>query len=324
MIIVTGAAGFIGSGLVGVLNNLGKNDIVAVDDFSSSCPEEKQLNLVGKKIIERVDLTQLMDWLEVNGDSVECVFHMGACSDTTEQDSEVFERLNLGYSKQLWEKCVKNNIPLIYASSAATYGNGEQGYEDSHDIVKDLHPLNLYGKSKNDFDFWVLQQKETPPQWAGLKFFNVYGPNEYHKGRMASVVLHSFKNIKKTGAMQLFKSHKPEYEDGGQMRDFVYVKDVIDVCIFLMENENVSGIFNVGNGKARSFLDLTKATFSALGENQNISFIDTPEDIRDKYQYYTQANMQKLRNAGYTKPFTELEDGVRDYVQNYLVTENYL
>src|SRR5205085_1443913 len=210
------------------------------------------------------------------------------------------------------------NIPLVYASSAATYGSGESGYNDEHEIVNSLHPLNPYGISKNEFDKWALQQPTTPPFWAGLKFFNVYGPNEYHKARMASVIFHSFNQIKSTGKVKLFKSHRPDFKDGQQLRDFVYVKDVINVCYWLMENHPASGIYNLGTGKARSFEDLVKATFKGFDKDANIEFIDMPEDIRDKYQYFTEANMQKLKDAGYKDEFYSLEKGVDDYVRNYL------
>jgi ADP-L-glycero-D-manno-heptose 6-epimerase len=244
---------------------------------------------------------------------------LGARTDTTEFNTAIFDELNLNYSKEVWNLCVKYAIPLVYASSAATYGDGALGYDDNHDIIPSLKPLNPYGDSKNDFDKWVLQQSTTPFFWAGLKFFNVYGPNEYHKGRMASVVWHSFNQINANGEMKLFRSHNPQYTDGGQMRDFVYVKDVANVCIWLMEARKQSGIFNLGSGKARTFLDLTKNTFQAMGKDENISFIDTPIDIRDKYQYFTEANMNKLIQAGYPHPFHTLEEGVKDYVQNYLL-----
>ena len=234
---------------------------------------------------------------------MEFVFHIGARTDTTEFDVEIFNRLNLNYTKDIWKICAENEIPMVYASSAATYGDGSLGYDDNHDIVEKLKPLNVYGESKNNFDKWALKQEKTPPSWYGLKFFNVYGPNEYHKGRMASVIMHAVKQIKETGGMKLFRSHRPDYSDGGQLRDFVYVKDVVEVMLFLWEYEVESGLYNLGTGKARTFLDLAKATFKALGVEENISFIDTPEDIRDKYQYFTEANMTKLLNQGYKNLF---------------------
>ena len=236
----------------------------------------------------------------------------------------MFNELNLNYTKAIWQICTNNFIPLIYASSAATYGLGEQGYDDAISKIPLLKPLNPYGESKNDFDKWAIQQNKTPPNWYGLKFFNVYGPNEYHKSRMASVIFHAFNQIKNTGKVKLFKSHRPDYSDGGQLRDFVYVKDVIEVIWFLFKQKPASSIYNLGSGKARSFGELANATFNAMGKTIDIEFIDTPIDIRDKYQYFTEANMQKLIQVGYTKPFTSLEAGVTDYVQNYLSTESYL
>lgn len=320
MIIVTGAAGFIGSCLIQKLNELNFNYIIAVDDFSN---EEKNNNLVGKKIKERVERKNLFSWLDDNFREVEFFFHIGARTDTTEFNKAIFDELNVNYSKTVWKKCVEYQIPLVYASSAATYGLGELGYDDNEATIPQLKPLNPYGDSKNDFDIWALQQKEKPFFWAGLKFFNVYGPNEYHKGRMASVIIHAFRQINEKGSINLFRSHHPNYKDGEQLRDFIYVKDLIDVCIFLMEHRKNSGIYNLGTGKARSFNDLANATFKALGKEPTISYIDTPIDIRDKYQYYTQANMDKLRSIGYTKEFYSLEDGVKEYVQDYLTKNLY-
>jgi ADP-L-glycero-D-manno-heptose 6-epimerase len=227
--------------------------------------------------------------------------------------------LNTDFTKIVWQKCAKYQIPLVYASSAATYGLGELGYDDDEKIIPKLKPLNPYGESKNEFDKWALVQEKAPFFWAGLKFFNVYGPNEYHKGRMASVVIHAFNQIQKTDGMKLFRSHNPAYNDGEQMRDFIYVKDVIETCIFLMQHRKNSGIYNLGSGQARSFLDLTRAVFSSMKKKEQISFIDTPKDIRDKYQYFTEANMAKLRSIGFSHTFDTLEDGVNDYVNNYLI-----
>ena len=320
MIIVTGAAGFIGSCLIQKLNELKFRYIIAVDDFSNA---EKNLNLANKAIMERVDRKDLFAWLEKNNREVEFFFHIGARTDTTEFDTAIFNELNLDYSKKVWKACVSYQIPLVYASSAATYGLGENGYEDKEELISSLKPLNPYGDSKNDFDIWALNQPKKPFFFAGLKFFNVYGPNEYHKGRMASVIWHAYQQITKNGSLKLFKSHRSDFKDGEQMRDFIYVKDLIDVCIFLMEHRKNSGIYNLGTGKARSFNDLGVATFQALGLTPSIEYIDTPADIRDKYQYFTEATMQKLRSIGYDKPFTSLEDGVEDYVQNYLVKQLY-
>lgn len=316
MMVVTGAAGFIGSCLISKLNAHNFNYIVAVDDFSNP---EKEKNLVGKNIQERVDRTVFFEWLEKNHEHVEFIFHIGARTDTTEFDKEIFDRLNLNYSKDMWKACCRFDIPLVYASSAATYGLGELGYDDNEAVIPQLKPLNPYGDSKNDFDIWALQQNEKPFFWAGLKFFNVYGPNEYHKSRMASVIFHAFNQISKNKSMKLFRSHNPEYKDGEQLRDFIYVKDVVEVIYFLATTRKNSGIYNLGTGQARTFLDLTRSTFKAMNIPEEIGFVDTPADIRDKYQYYTQANMQKLISIGYDKPFTSLEDGVKDYVQNYLV-----
>jgi len=320
MIIVTGAAGFIGSCLIQKLNELKFRYIIAVDDFSSV---EKNRNLEGKAIMERVDRKDLISWLEKNNREVEFFFHIGARTDTTEFDTAIFNELNLDYSKNVWDACVAFQIPLVYASSAATYGLGEIGYEDDESLISQLKPLNPYGDSKNDFDIWALAQTKKPFFFAGLKFFNVYGPNEYHKGRMASVIWHAFNQIKANGRLKLFKSHREDFVNGEQMRDFIYVKDLIDVCVFLMEHRKNSGIYNLGTGKARSFNDLGKATFQAVGLDPVIEYIDTPVDIRDKYQYFTEANMNKLRSIGYAKPFTSLEEGVKDYVQNYLVNQIY-
>jgi ADP-L-glycero-D-manno-heptose 6-epimerase len=320
MIIVTGAAGFIGSCLIGRLNADHFNAIIAVDDFSN---EDKNRNLQGKQIREWVDRRQFMGWLDANYEDVEFIFHIGARTDTTEFDYAVFEELNVSYSKQLWEKCYDYQIPLIYASSAATYGLGELGYDDNEALIPQLKPLNPYGESKNEFDKWALVQEKKPFFWAGLKFFNVYGPNEYHKGRMASVIFHAFHQIGATSKMKLFRSHHPEYKDGEQMRDFVYVKDLVEVCMFLMYNRRNSGIYNLGSGKARTFLDLVKQTFWAMGKPKHVEFVDTPADIRDKYQYFTQANMNKLRSIGYQKQFHSLEEGIEDYVKGYLLERKY-
>ncbi|MFT5915682.1 MAG: ADP-L-glycero-D-manno-heptose 6-epimerase [Flammeovirgaceae bacterium] len=320
MMIVTGAAGFIGSCLISRLNQSGFNYIIAVDDFSN---EQKQKNLEGKKVQEFVDRKLFHTWLERNNKEVEFIFHIGARTDTAEFDWELLEELNVNYSKQIWKACCAYHIPLIYASSAATYGLGEFGYDDSEETISKLQPLNPYGESKSIFDKWALEQEEKPFFWAGLKFFNVYGPNEYHKNRMASVIFHAFNQIGKTEAMKLFRSHNPKFKDGEQIRDFVYVKDVVEVIFFLMNHRKDSGIYNLGTGNARTFLDLTRATFKAMGKPESVSFIDTPEDIRDKYQYFTEANMEKIRKIGYEKEFHTLEEGLADYVKNYLAEGKY-
>lgn len=320
MIVITGAAGFIGSVFAGILNQEGFRDLVLVDDFGR---EDKKGNLVGKTFREMVQRDGFFDWLDQNQRFVQFVVHLGARTDTTEFDEAVFERLNLGYSKRVWEACVRYSLPLIYASSAATYGAGEGGYSDDHARIPGLIPLNPYGRSKNEFDKWVLQQDRHPFFWAGLKFFNVYGPNEYHKGRMASVVYHAFHQIRQTGMLRLFRSHNPAYADGGQMRDFVYVKDLARVILFLMNHRKDSGIYNLGTGQARPFSELAAATFQAMGLAPVIDFVDTPADIRDKYQYFTEADMRKLRAIGYQAPFMDVKTGVNDYVTRYLTPGKY-
>jgi len=320
MIVVTGAAGFIASCLITRLNEDKFYDLVLVDDFSN---EEKNKNFEGKRFVEKVDRKEFASWLRKNEEQVQFVFHIGARTDTTEFNKAIFDELNLTYTKELWNICAEYAIPFVYASSAATYGGGEYGYKDDTDLIPKLRPLNPYGDSKNDFDIWALQQEKAPFFWAGLKFFNVYGPNEYHKGRMASVIFHAFNQISNTKEMKLFRSHNPNYTDGGQMRDFVYVKDVVEVLYFLMHHRKNSGIYNLGSGKARTFLDLTNATFQAMNITPDISFVDTPADIRDKYQYFTEADMSKLISIGYDKPFHSLEDGVTDYVKNYLIGQKY-
>ncbi len=320
MIVITGAAGFIGSNMVAKLNEEGYDNLILVDDFSS---EIKNKNLENKSFSEQINREVFFDWLSKKQPTIEYIFHLGARTNTAEFDKNIFKKLNLEYSKKIWHLCSKSQIPLIYASSAATYGIGELGYDDDHKIVKKLKPLNPYGESKNDFDKWVLRQSKQPPFWAGLKFFNVYGPNEYHKGRMASVIFHAYNQIRETGKMKLFRSHNPNYKNGEQKRDFIYVKDVVDVLLFLMINPSKSGIYNLGTGKARSFLNLTLGTFKSMGKETQIEFIDTPTDIRDKYQYFTQAKMDKLFNAGYNVPFSTLEQGIDDYVKYFLLQNRY-
>lgn len=374
-IILTGAAGFIGSAMAAHLNQLGYHNLILVDDFGA---ETKRPNWETKQYAHVVERQSLEAWLQDWGSEVGYVIHLGARTDTTEFDYAIHQELNVEYSQMLWKFCTANQIPLIYASSAATYGAGELGYTDDHEKPFLLKPLNPYGISKNEFDKWAIEQAEglredileddgwvradgshtaepagCPPFWAGLKFFNVYGPNEYHKGRMASVIWHSFNQIRQTGMVKLFRSHRPDFADGQQLRDFVYVKDVVRVILFLLENSkgfnskgsnskfqnsntspdtagfqkeagSFSGLYNLGTGQARSFYDLAAATFKGMDREPNIEFIDMPEDIRDKYQYFTEANMQKLRQAGYDAPFTSLEDGVEEYVRQYLMPGAYL
>lgn len=321
MIVITGAAGFIGSALAARLNEERFFDLVLVDDFSRA---DKRANHEELTCAAKIDRSAFFDWLEINENQVQFIFHLGARTDTTEQDRSIFDDLNYSYSQRVWNACIRFGIPLVYASSAATYGGGEHGYADDHQIVGQLKPLNPYGESKNDFDRWVLGEVakgQAPYFWAGLKFFNVFGPNEFHKGRMASVVFHTFNQVNATGSMKLFRSHREDYSDGGQTRDFVYVKDLTEVCLFLMHHRKASssGLYNLGTGHARTFLDLAKATFVAMGKKPNIGFIDTPEDIRDTYQYFTEADMSKLRSIGFDRPFATLEDAIHDYVKNYLI-----
>lgn len=311
-ILITGAAGFIGSCLVSFLNKKGLTDLILVDDFSI---KDKARNLEGKSFSAKIDRSIFLN--DIHRHQLDFVFHIGARTDTTEFDVRIFDALNRHYSKALWQHCSDYQIPFLYASSAATYGDGELGFNDEEDIAP-LQPLNPYGQSKQDFDVWALAQNKQPPFWVGLKFFNVFGPNEYHKGRMASVVMHAFNQIKENGSLKLFQSHHNDYTDGGQIRDFIYVKDLLELMWFWYNTKTPNGIYNAGTGKARTFNDLANAIFAALHKEPQIVYIPTPEDIRDKYQYYTQAEMRKTINAGYKQPFYELEDAVADYVQNYL------
>ena len=321
MIVITGAAGFIGSCIISKFNSEGVTNLVLVDDFSR---DEKENNYRLKSFYQKIERKHFIEWFDNHANVVTDVIHIGARTDTTEFNVDIFNELNLDYTKALWDICARHDIPMIYASSAATYGLGEQGYKDDETLIPFLKPLNPYGDSKNDFDKWAIAQKRTPPHWYGLKFFNVYGPNEYHKGRMASVIFHAFNQIRQSGTVKLFRSHRPDYTDGGQLRDFVYVKDVTEVIWYLFSEKPKSGIYNLGSGKARSFLDLATSTFKAMDKKPDIQFIDTPADIRDKYQYFTEADMSKLIKSGYKKPFTGLEEGVKDYVQNYLARNEYL
>lgn len=316
MIIVTGAAGFIGSCLVSKLNSEGFNNLILADDFSR---QGKAPNLSGKRFVSKISRNDLFAWIDENQKEVEFIFHIGARTDTTEKSVELFNELNVSYTERLIQQATQYQVPIVYASSAATYGLGELGYDDDEATMPKLQPLNPYGWSKQYVDMWVLEQEKMPFYWRGFKFFNVYGPNEYHKSRMASVIFHAYNQIRQTGRVKLFRSHNPNYADGGQLRDFVYVKDVVEVLFHSMMERTESGIFNLGSGRARTFKDLATATFHALGLEPQIDFIDTPIDIRDTYQYFTEANMQKLIDAGYKLGFTSLEDGVTDYVQHYLV-----
>lgn len=321
MILLTGAAGFIGSCMLSFLNQKGNNDIIIVDDFSK---KEKENNWKNKNYTKIIDRNELFNYLNQETTDIEYIIHLGARTDTTEKKWAIFEELNIEYSKSLFLFATKNNIPFIYASSAATYGNGELGFKDSHDIINHLIPLNPYGKSKNDFDRWILTQKNKPNKWYGFKFFNVYGPNEYHKGRMASVILHTFRQIKSTNKMKLFRSHHVDFKNGEQKRDFIYVKDLIQILYLFTQHKIENGIYNLGTGKARTFLDLANNVFDSLKIKSDISFIDTPIDIRNNYQYFTEADSNKLSSALENHmTFHSLEEGVKDYVQNYLIPNNH-
>ena len=316
MIIVTGAAGFIGSCIVSRLNQEGINNIVTVDLLREN---DKWKNLRGLDFDDYLDRDKLLPFLQ-KSTGIEAVIHMGACSATTERDSGYLMENNYRYSLHLAEWAVQSGVRLIYASSAATYGMGECGYDDDESRLQELNPMNMYGYSKQLFDLKARRQGWLD-KIAGLKFFNVFGPNEYFKGDMASVIFKAFNQIKENGNVKLFKSHRPDYEDGGQLRDFVYVKDAVDIVYFLLKNSDVNGIFNAGTGRARNFEDLVNSTFSAMGLEPNIKYIDMPEHLRDRYQYYTQAEMEKIKSAGYKKEFYSLEEGIKDYVQNYLMKD---
>ena len=318
MIIVTGACGFIGSALLGKLQELGYGELIAVDDFSHAL---KLPNLENKKLKARIDREDFPDWLDEHAQKVQFVFHIGARTRTNEFDWDVLNHLNVDYSKRLWNTCTQFSIPLIYASSAATYGSGEFGFDDSPEGRSRLKPMNPYGESKQLFDLWAEERAsegQHPPFWAGFKFFNVFGPNEYHKGRMASVVFHAFNQIKEKGEVSLFKSYREDYQDGGQRRDFVYVKDVLNVLIHFMENRKNSGIYNLGSGQAHTFLELATAVFEALNQVPNIKYVEMPEDIRGNYQYFTEASMNRVKNAGYSDSFWDFDQAIKDYVTGYL------
>lgn len=316
MVIVTGGAGFIGSAVVWRLNLSGITDIVVVDHLGAT---DKWRNLVGRRFADYLDKADFLAWLQTKGQSdVELIIHMGACADTTQSDAGYLMQNNFAYSQHIWRWCVQSRVPLIYASSAATYGSGDAGYAEDHSNAFALEPLNPYGFSKSIFDSWALAQQDSPPAWAGLKFFNVFGPNEYHKGSMASVALHVYRQLREDGACRLFRSHRADCADGEQKRDFVYVKDVVDIIEFLRQHPCSAGLLNIGTGTARSFNELVRVVSASAGIEPNIEFVDIPLPIRNRYQYFTEARINKLRQIGYTRPFTSLEAAVEDYVVQYL------
>jgi ADP-L-glycero-D-manno-heptose 6-epimerase len=314
MIVITGAAGFIASNLARTLMKSGLTDLLLVDHFPTDKYSAKADNIADFIAIPKMDRDVFPEWFTEHADEVSFVFHLGARTDTSEFDFRVLDSLNLSYSMTLWEICTVKQIPLLYASSAATYGIGDKGFDDDESKISLLTPLNPYGLSKQLFDAQVVGQMEQPPFWAGLKFFNVYGPYEAHKGRMASVVFHAFNQINETGKLKLFRSHNAKFKDGEQLRDFIYIDDVIDICLYMYHNHPANGIYNAGTGKARTFNDLGKAVFTAMGQPEDIFYIPIPEDIRDKYQYFTEATMSKLRKTGYKNKFLSLEQGIEKYV----------
>ncbi|WP_028879558.1 ADP-glyceromanno-heptose 6-epimerase [Terasakiella pusilla] len=326
MFLVTGGAGFIGSNIVASLEErYPEEKIVVCDRLRDGV---KWQNIAKRDLYDIIHPDACFEFLDQYADDIKAIFHMGAISATTETDADKILENNFHLTTALWDWCTENDVPFIYASSAATYGDGEHGFSDFQDrkSLSALRPLNAYGWSKHLFDRTVARSLEekstTPPQWAGLKFFNVYGPNEYHKGGQKSVVAHVFPQAQARGPCKLFQSHHPDYDHGGQLRDFVWVGDVVNVMLWIYEHPKVSGLFNIGTGQARSFKDLATAVYTALGQDAQIEYVPTPENIRDKYQYFTEANMEKLRNAGYDQPFTSLEEGVRQYVQDYLTKDD--
>ncbi len=320
MIVVTGGAGFIGSAIVWRLNTLGKDKIIIVDELGQ---DEKWKNLVGLNYYDFINKDDFIKKIENGIDiDIKAIIHMGANSSTTEKDADHLLRNNYEYTKKLAQFCMSKNVRFIYASSAATYGDGSLGFDDSESVSQFLRPLNMYGYSKNLFDVWAIKQGMMD-KIAGIKYFNVYGPNEYHKGDMRSVVHKAFEQIKNTGKVKLFKSRNPEYKDGEQMRDFIYVKDAVDMTLFFLDQKDKNGLFNVGSGKARTWNDLVSAIFKATDKPVNIEYIELPEHLIEKYQYFTEAKLEKIKKAGYSNSITSLEDGVADYVKNYLLKNKY-
>jgi len=320
MIVVTGGAGFIGSSIVWRLNTSNRDDIIIVDSLGT---DEKWKNLVGLNFIDFILKDDFVKLLESSSMKIDAIIHMGANSSTTEKDAGSLLRDNFEYTKKLAEHCLRNNLRFIYASSAATYGDGSLRFDDSESGIYHLRPLNMYGYSKALFDLWAVK-KGMLSKIVGLKYFNVYGPNEYHKGDMRSVVHKAFEQISQTGKVRLFKSAKQKYKDGEQMRDFIYIKDAVDMTLFFLDNKNKNGLYNVGTGKARTWNDLVAALFKAISKPLNIEYIELPSHLLDKYQYYTEAKIDKILREGYSKPLTSLEDGIIDYVKNYLLKDKFL
>lgn len=322
MIIVTGGAGFIGSAIVWRLNQLKRNDIIIVDELGT---DEKWKNLIGLHFDDFINKHHFIDLIEKNSlsFSVDAIIHMGANSSTTEKDADHLLSNNYKYTQKLADYCVNNNIRFIYASSAATYGSGELGFNDDTEVCSKLHPLNMYGYSKNLFDIYA-KRKGYFEKIVGLKYFNVYGPNEYHKKDMRSVVHKAFEQIRDSGSVSLFKSKNHTYKDGEQMRDFIYVKDAVEMTLFFMSKRNIAGLYNIGSGKARTWNDLVKAIFTAMNKEVKINYIDMPEELIEKYQYFTEADITSIKSVGYDEPLHTLEDGVGDYVKNYLLPGRYL
>ncbi|MFH1416279.1 MAG: ADP-glyceromanno-heptose 6-epimerase [Elusimicrobiota bacterium] len=323
MLAVTGGAGFIGSAVICELNRRAVNDILVIDDISVMSREKKD-NLAGLKYSDLKDKDEFLnDFKSGRLEKIETIIHMGACSSTTETDRDYLQKVNYEYTKELAGYCVDNSLIFIYASSAATYGDGEEGFSDSHEELESFRPLNLYGDSKHRFDIWALKNGVLD-RITGLKYFNVYGPNEYHKGDMRSFVVKAFEQIKSSGKVRLFKSYREEYPDGGQVRDFIYVKDAVMMTLHFLDNSDIRGIYNIGTGIPRTWNDLVRAVFDAMGKTPNIEYIEMPAQLKDQYQYHTAANMNKFFGTGYDRKLRSLEEGIRDYVVNYLVPGSHL